>query len=63
MPGMDNSVHVRRLRAQFANAVIIGLSKEDRGVPYLQAGMNDFLQRPFPPYRLAMMMDGGDILN
>lgn len=33
-----------------------------RGVTYLEAGMNDFLQKPFVPYRLAMMLDSGDIL-
>jgi len=61
-PGMDGIDHIRQLREQFASAIIIGLCKEDRGVPYLQAGMNDFLQKPFSPYRLAMMMDGGDLL-
>ena len=58
---MDDSDHIRRLREQFEFAIIIGLCKEDKGVTYLQAGMNDFFQKPFSPYRLAMMLDGGDI--
>jgi len=61
-PGMNGIDHIKRLREKFACSIIIGLSKEDRGVSYLQAGMNDFLQKPFVPYRLAMMLDGGDIL-
>ena len=60
--GMDGIDHIRRLREQFEFAIIIGLSKEDKGVTYLQSGMNDFLQKPFSPYRLAMMLDGGDLL-
>ncbi len=61
-PGMDGIDLIRRLREQFVCAVIIGLCKEDRGVEYLQAGANDFLQKPFVPYRLVMMLHGGDIL-
>ena len=61
-PGMDDIDLIRRLRGQFACSIIIGLCKEDRGAAYLQAGANDFLQNPFVPYRLAMMLDGRDIL-
>jgi DNA-binding response OmpR family regulator len=61
-PGMDGIDLTRRLREQFAFAIIIGLGKEDRGTAYLQAGANDFLQNPFVPYRLAMMLDSRDIL-
>ena len=60
--GMDNIDLIRRLRGQFEFAIIIGLCREDRGTVYLQAGANDFLQNPFVPYRLAMMLDGRDIL-
>ena len=59
--GMDGIELVRRLREQSVFTILIGLSKEDRGAAYLQAGANDFLQKPFVPYRLAMMLDGGDI--
>jgi DNA-binding response OmpR family regulator len=59
--GMDGSKLIMRLREQFSFAIIIGLGKEDKGVAYLRAGANDFLPKPFIPYRLAMMLDGRDI--
>jgi DNA-binding response OmpR family regulator len=61
--GMDGIDLIKRLRRQFAFAIIIGLCKEDRGTAYLQAGANDFLQNLFVPYRPAMMLDGRDILS
>lgn len=61
-PGMNGIDLIRRLREQFVFAIIIGLCREDRGTACLQAGANDFLQSPFVPYRLAMMLDGRDIL-
>jgi DNA-binding response OmpR family regulator len=60
-PGMDGIKLIRQLREQFLLAIIIGLGTEDRGAAYLQAGANDFLQKPFVPYRLAMMLDSRDI--
>jgi two-component system chemotaxis response regulator CheY len=62
MPGMDGLELTKRLRERFPLAIIIGMSGEDRGVAFLRAGANDFLQKPFVPYRLAMMISGGDIL-
>ena len=62
MPGMDGVELVRRLRGRFPRAVIIGTSGKDLGEEFLRAGANDFLRKPFVPYRLAMMIDGGDIL-
>jgi CheY-like chemotaxis protein len=61
-PGMEAIEHIRRLRKQFASTVIIGLGKEDKGIAYLEAGMNDFFQKPFSPYLLAMTLNGGDNL-
>lgn len=58
---VDGIKFIRRLREQFLFAIIIGLGNEDKGVAYLQAGANDFLQKPFVPYRLAMMLDSRDI--
>lgn len=63
LAGLDGVELIRRLREQFSLAIIIGMSREDRGAAFLQAGANDFLQKPFVPYRLAMMLDGGDILS
>lgn len=63
MPGMDGIELTRRLREQHPRAIIIGMSGEDRGMEFLRAGANDFLQKPFVPYQLAMMMDGGDLLG
>ncbi len=60
---VDGIALIKGLREQFELAIIIGLCREDRGVEYLEAGANDFLQKPFVPYRLAMMLDGGDILD
>jgi len=39
------------------------MSADDLGMEFLNAGANDFLQKPFVPYRLAMMIDGGNILS
>ncbi len=63
MPGMDGIELVRRLRAQQPPlTVIIGMSGMSVGRVFLEAGANDFLLKPFVPYDLAMMIDGGDIL-
>jgi DNA-binding response OmpR family regulator len=62
IPGINGLELARRLREHFPKAFIIGMSGADRGVDFLRAGANDFLRKPFVPYRLAMMIDGGDIL-
>ncbi len=62
MPGMDGVELTRRLRERNPLAVIIGMSRTDRGVDFLEAGANDFLRKPFVPYHLAMMIDGGDLM-
>lgn len=61
MPGMNGIELVSRLRKRFPMTVIIGMSALDRGEKFLRAGANDFLEKPFAPYRLAMMIDGGDL--
>jgi two-component system OmpR family response regulator len=61
MPGMNGIELVRRLRERHPLAVIIGMSGTDKGLEFLSAGANDFLQKPFIPYRLAMMIDGRDL--
>jgi CheY-like chemotaxis protein len=64
MPGMDGLELTRRLRKQIPPlTVLIGMSSMDRSRDFLTAGANDFLQKPFFAYKLAMMMDGGDILS
>ena len=63
IPGINGLELTRRLRKHFPLALIIGMSGADRGVDFLRAGANDFLRKPFVPYRLAMMIDGGDILS
>jgi len=64
MPGMDGLELTLRLRKKIPPlTVIIGMSGTDRSVDFLRAGSNDFLQKPFAPDELAMMMDGGDILS
>ena len=62
IPGMNGLELTRRLRKHFPLALIIGMSGTDMGADFLRAGANDFLRKPFVPYRLAMMIDGGDIL-
>ena len=62
MPGMHGIELVRRLRAvQPALVVIIGMSSLDMGGPFLKAGANDFVVKPFEPLNIATMLDGGDI--
>lgn len=63
LAGTEGVELIRRFRMQFPLAIIISMSREDKGAAFLQAGANDFLQKPFVPYRLAMMLDGGDILS
>jgi FixJ family two-component response regulator len=41
--------------------VIIGMSSLDMGGPFLKAGANDFIVKPFVPLNVAMMLDGGEI--
>jgi DNA-binding response OmpR family regulator len=53
----------QRLRELYPMAIIIGLSGSDMEVDSLRAGATDFLRKPFVPYRLAMMIDGGDMLS
>jgi CheY-like chemotaxis protein len=62
MPRMNGIELTKRLRERSSRVIIIGMSAEDLGIDFLNAGANDFLQKPFIPYRLAMMIDGGDIL-
>jgi DNA-binding response OmpR family regulator len=63
MPGMHGIELVRRLRAvQPPLVVIIGMSSLDMGGPFLEAGANDFIEKPFVPINVAMMFDGGNIL-
>lgn len=61
MPGMNGIELTKRLRERHPLAVIIGMSGTDRGMEFLHAGANDFLEKPFVPYRLAMMIDGQDL--
>ncbi|MEK6744204.1 MAG: response regulator [Nitrospirota bacterium] len=61
MPGMDGVELTRRLRGLLPAAVIIGMSGRDHGMVFLRAGANDFVQKPFVPYDLVMMIDGRDL--
>ncbi len=61
MPGMNGPDLARRLRKQLPGTVIIGMSGQDRCMEFLEAGANDFLQKPFAPYDLVMMIDGRDM--
>jgi CheY-like chemotaxis protein len=63
MPQMNGIELTKRLRERSSRVIIIGMSADDLGIDFLNAGANDFLQKPFVPYRLAMMIDGGDILT
>lgn len=56
MPGMNGIDLTKRLRERLPFTVIIGMSGNDRGIDFLLAGANDFLQKPFAPSRLAMMI-------
>ncbi len=57
MPGMNGIELTRRVRMMFPLAIIIGMSGSDRNIEFLSAGANDFLQKPFPAYTLATMVD------
>jgi DNA-binding response OmpR family regulator len=62
MPGMHGIELVRKLRAtQPALVVIIGMSDLELGRSFLEAGANDFIEKPFVPLNVAMMLTGGDI--
>lgn len=62
MPGLHGLDLIKRLRERCSFTVIIGMSGNDLGEAFLENGANDFLLKPFAPYTLAMMIDGGDIL-
>ncbi len=63
LPGLDGIDLIRRLRERSSfTTVIIGMSGNDLGETFLENGANDFLLKPFAPYTLAMMIDGGDLL-
>lgn len=47
MPGMCGTDIARLLRAQCPDALIIGLSAEQKGAAFLEAGANAFLNKPF----------------
>ncbi len=58
MPGMNGVELTNRLRKLFPLMVIIGMSGSDRGIEFLHAGANDFVQKPFEPQHLAMLISG-----
>ncbi len=60
MPGMNGIDLTKRLRERLPFTVIIGMSGNDKGVDFLLAGANDFLQKPFAPGSLAMMITGSE---
>ena len=62
IPGMHGMELVRRLRAiQPTLVVIIGMSSLDMEGPFLKAGANDFIEKPFVPINVAMKFDGGNL--
>jgi len=58
MPEITGVELTRQLREVCPRAIIIGMSGEERGVAFLNAGANDFLQKPFLPELLAEMICG-----
>jgi DNA-binding response OmpR family regulator len=63
MPGMDGAELTLRLREHLPATIIIGMSGQDRGMEFLHAGANDFLQKPFTPYDLLIMINGRALPN
>jgi len=61
MEGMNGMELTKLLRAMHPRAVIIGMSGDECGEDFLLAGANDFRQKPFIPYEIAMMIDGSDL--
>ena len=58
MPGMNGINLTQRLRERLPFTVIIGMSGTDKSSDFLLAGANEFLQKPFLPDDLAMMING-----
>lgn len=63
MPDMDGVTLTRALRMFMPRTIIIGVSAIDCGEEFLRAGANDFRQKPFIPYEIAMMIDGADMTD
>jgi DNA-binding response OmpR family regulator len=63
MPSMNGLELTHRLRNHLPATIIIGMSGQDRGMEFLHAGANDFLQKPFTPYDLVMMINVRDLPN
>ncbi len=58
---IDGIELTKLLRGRFPRAFIIGLGEKNLKEAFLSAGANDFLQKPFVPYDLVMMIDDGHI--
>jgi DNA-binding response OmpR family regulator len=56
MPGMSGTDITRLLRAQCPDAFIIGLSAEQKGADFLEAGANVFMKKPFMPGELMSLI-------
>ncbi|MDA8100841.1 MAG: response regulator [Nitrospiraceae bacterium] len=61
LPGKNGLELIRHVRQKGSDTVIIGISGGDRGIEFLEAGANDFRQKPFIPYEIAMMIVGRDM--
>ncbi|MDH4163240.1 MAG: response regulator [Nitrospirota bacterium] len=63
MPDTDGITLTQAIRAVMPRTIIIGISGIDCSEDFLRAGANDFRQKPFVPYEIAMMIDGADMTD
>jgi CheY-like chemotaxis protein len=56
MPGMNGINLTKRLRERLPFTVIIGMSGTDKSLDFHLAGANEFLQKPFVPDHLALLI-------
>jgi len=58
MPGLSGADVTRRLRPRFPAAIIIGVSFDDRGNDFLEAGADGFLMKPYEYDELLDFVNG-----
>lgn len=58
LPGMNGAAFVKLMRPLHPNALIIGMSSEDKARVFREAGADCFLQKPFPVQNLLSLITG-----
>ena len=58
LPGMNGAAVVKHIRPRHPDALIIGMSSEDKAAVFSEAGADCFLQKPFSVQNLVSIIAG-----